>query len=125
MLFVGGVLIFVMVVALARGRVRAARRLVGQPRWCRRFGIVFPVAVLFGLLVYSLWRAGALTAAGPPAVRIEVTGEQWWWRVAYLSAEGNIDFVTANEIRIPVGPPSNCGCARPMCCTASGCQPGR
>ena len=41
----------------------------------------------------------------PGALRIEVTGEQWWWRVRYLDAQGAPDFETANEIRIPAGRP--------------------
>jgi cytochrome c oxidase subunit 2 len=69
-------------------------------------GIVFPTVTLAALLVYSLWRATALATAGDgPALRIEVTGEQWWWRVHYLDAAGRIDFATANEIHIPAGRP--------------------
>ena len=37
-------------------------------------------------------------------MRIEVIGEQWWWRVAYLAADGRT-IASANEIRIPVGRP--------------------
>jgi cytochrome c oxidase subunit 2 len=68
-------------------------------------GIVFPVSTLAVLLTYSLVRASALSVAGEGALRIEVTGEQWWWRVHYLDAAGNVDFATANEIRIPAGKP--------------------
>jgi cytochrome c oxidase subunit 2 len=60
-------------------------------------GIAFPVVVLSALLVYSLVRMSTLQAGGEPALRIEVIGEQWWWRVRYPQ------FETANEIRIPVG----------------------
>ena len=38
-------------------------------------------------------------------MHIEVIGEQWWWRVNYRYERGRIDFVTANEIRIPAGQP--------------------
>jgi cytochrome c oxidase subunit 2 len=68
-------------------------------------GIVFPVVTLSALLLYSLTRAAALHPAEPAALRIEVVGEQWWWRVHYLDAEGRRDFATANEIRVPVGRP--------------------
>jgi cytochrome c oxidase subunit 2 len=66
-------------------------------------GIVFPAVVLTALLIYSLARAGALYDREPPSVRIAVVGHQWWWHVAYLDAQGKVDFVTANELHIPVG----------------------
>src|SRR5688572_2138876 len=68
-------------------------------------GIVFPAVTLGALLLYSLLRASSLAVAGEGALRIEVTGEQWWWRVRYLDDAGRPDFVTANEIRIPTGRP--------------------
>jgi cytochrome c oxidase subunit 2 len=101
-LFAGAGAIFVLVMALAAWAV------LKPPAWLARRGaivaggIAFPLVVLSALLVYSLIRANALSA-GEPALRVEVTGHQWWWRIAYLSADGTVDFVTANELRIPVG----------------------
>lgn len=40
-----------------------------------------------------------------PVVTIRVTGNQWWWRVEYLSPDPQRQFVTANQIHIPVGRP--------------------
>ena len=66
-------------------------------------GIVFPAVTLTGLLGYGVW----LMQAKPPGLssedvlRIEVVGEQWWWRVGYVAAGGSV--ASANEIRIPVG----------------------
>jgi cytochrome c oxidase subunit 2 len=37
------------------------------------------------------------------AMRIDVRGEQWWWRVNYR-AEGG-DVISANEVRVPVNTP--------------------
>jgi cytochrome c oxidase subunit 2 len=67
-------------------------------------GIAFPVIVLTALLGYgvSLIRASTLESSESPAARIEVIGEQWWWRVAYIAADGS-RIESANEIRIPVG----------------------
>lgn len=103
-LFAGGSAIFALVMALAAWAV------LKPPPWLARRGMIvaggiaFPAVVLFALLVYTLVRANAL-GAGEPALRVEVTGHQWWWRIAYLSADGTVDFVTANELRIPVGQP--------------------
>lgn len=108
-LFAGASLVFVAVMALAAYAVFGRRS--GTARLSARAlivggGIVFPVVVLSALLVYTLARAAALGAPGEvPGLRIEVVGEQWWWRVQYHDADGRRDFAAANEIRIPAGTP--------------------
>jgi cytochrome c oxidase subunit 2 len=66
-------------------------------------GIVFPAITLSALLGYNLWlmREGG-RASAEPAIRIEVVGEQWWWRVSYLSFAG-ARVASANEVRVPIG----------------------
>ncbi len=101
-MFAGAALIFAAVMALALYAVFGSR--TGAARLSARLlvvggGIVFTTVTLFALLIYSLARAAALHPAGENALRIEVTGEQWWWRVRYP------EFETANEIRVPVGRP--------------------
>jgi cytochrome c oxidase subunit 2 len=103
-LFAGAAIIFVGVMALA-----AWAGFGGRKAWLSRegfivgAGIVFPAVVLFILLLYTLFAAARITASETPALRIEVTGKQWWWEVRYLTGEGELDFVTANELRIPAG----------------------
>jgi cytochrome c oxidase subunit 2 len=108
-MIVGSALILGLVVALT------VYAMVGEPErrhWLagNRFiigaGIVFPVATLTVLLIYGL----ALTheiggSRGSAALRVEVTGEQFWWRVHYLDAEGRTSAASANEIRMPTGAP--------------------
>lgn len=102
-LVVGGALIFALVVALT------ALAFFAPPRWLAGkglivgAGIVFPVITLAALLVYTLLAAPRLSTAEPADVTIEVVGHQWWWRVNYLDARGEVDFATANEIHLPVG----------------------
>ena len=103
-LFAGGAAIFVLVMALATWAVLKPPRWLGGQGVVIAGGIAFPAVVLFALLVYTLLRANALSA-GEPALRVEVTGHQWWWHIAYLDADGGVDFVSANELRIPVGQP--------------------
>jgi cytochrome c oxidase subunit 2 len=107
LLFGGGAVILVGVMALT------ALAMFGGAGWRRRLGsdtiviaggIVFPVAVLTGLLVYGLvlLQAGTPAAATGDPLRIAVVGERYWWRVIYRDADGN-RFESANELRIPTG----------------------
>lgn len=68
-------------------------------------GIILPVVVLTALLVWGLRLTSDLSSGRAPVadVRVQVTGEMWWWRVAYLDPSGKLLFWDANEIHIPVG----------------------
>ncbi|AUA60028.1 cytochrome c oxidase subunit II [Achromobacter spanius] len=106
-LYIGGTVIFLAVAALVGvalfGPVTWRRRL-SRPSLIVGAGIAFPVVALTALLVYVLSEASSMARAGATAaVRIEVTGELWWWRVRYLDASGNPVFETANDIRIAAG----------------------
>ncbi len=104
----GGSAIMLLVIALTIYAMVAAHE---RRQWLARAaaivagGIVFPVVVLSALLVYGLVIADELIAPREDALRIEVTGEQWWWRVRYLDERGIARFETANEIRLPTGRP--------------------
>jgi cytochrome c oxidase subunit 2 len=90
------------VVVAIRGRGRS-RALVASEPFVVGAGILMPIVALTGLLAYGLvltgGRAGAPTS---DALRIEVVGEQWWWRVRYQSSMPEA-FETANELHLPVG----------------------
>ncbi len=76
--------------------------LPGKPvAWVVGGGIIMPVIVL--TLTYGLTLATmrAQDRPQPENIVVEVIGHQWWWEVRYP----NEQFVTANEIRIPVGQP--------------------
>jgi cytochrome c oxidase subunit 2 len=66
-------------------------------------GIAFPAIVLSALLGYGVWltRASVSVLHERDLARIEVVGEQWWWRVVYSGGDGR-RIAAANEIRIPV-----------------------
>lgn len=106
-LIVGAAIVMTVVVAALwlamRGRPAVRRRLQAN-RFVAIAGVAFPVATLTALLVYGLWtmRAVISPADASSAMRIEVVGEQWWWRVAYRDAGGR-RVASANEIRIPAG----------------------
>ena len=108
-MFIGGSLIFLLVLVLIAVTIvvpQDRRRWLAHRNTVIAGGIAFPLVVLTALLVYGLFVGRALTVdADDPALRIEVVGEQWWWRVRYLDGTGETRFVTANEIRIPVGQP--------------------
>lgn len=68
-------------------------------------GVAFPTAVLTGLLTYGLSLLPELVAPAPEgSLRIAVSGEQWWWRIRYLPADGE-PIALANELHLPAGEP--------------------
>jgi cytochrome c oxidase subunit 2 len=68
-------------------------------------GAVLPTIVIAVLVIYGLEPLPALLAPAPDgSLKIVVAGEQWWWRVQYHAAGGDV-VVLANEIRLPVGEP--------------------
>lgn len=118
----GAVVIWVVVVGLAVWAVRISPEAHDEGRARLLIvggGAVFPTVVLTGLLVYGLRLMPDLLEPGPEdGLRIEVTGEQWWWRVRYHPPEDTEPataaeaarppwpggpVVSANEIRMPVG----------------------
>ncbi len=66
-------------------------------------GVIFPTLVLALLLGFGL-RLLERDPVPEGTLRVEVHGEQWWWRVRYEAPEGGVT-VTANEIRLPAGRP--------------------
>ena len=99
----------VMVVVLAALAIalfapRPWRRRLGGERLVWIAGLGFPVVVLSVLLVWGLSLTDKLSERAQPGdLRVRVTGEMWWWRVAYLDAAGRELFQDANEIHVPVG----------------------
>ncbi|MBB5773172.1 cytochrome c oxidase subunit 2 [Brevundimonas vesicularis] len=85
---------------------RKWKRRVGGERLIWIAGLAFPVVVLTGLLIYGLTTT-ARVADAPKAgeMRVRVTGEMWWWRVAYLDDQGREIVQDANEVHIPAGQP--------------------
>jgi cytochrome c oxidase subunit II len=63
--------------------------------------------VLLAMLVYVLVTLERVASpAQPPSLTVTVTAYDWWWKVAYDDAtDPALNFVTANEIHIPVGEP--------------------
>ena len=109
MLFGFGTLVLAMVMAAAWLAIRGSpriRRALAREKTVVALGIAFPAAALTLLLGHGVWlmRSHLATADERDMARIEVTGEQWWWRVTYTGADG-IAVASANEIRIPVGRP--------------------
>ncbi|RJF95946.1 cytochrome c oxidase subunit II [Noviherbaspirillum saxi] len=107
-LFTGGGVIFAIVLlflGIALFGVPTWRSALGRRELIIGGGVVFPVVALSALLVYTFSSRAVGKDAREATVRIEVTGELWWWRVRYLDQAGNALAETANEIRIPAGNP--------------------
>jgi cytochrome c oxidase subunit 2 len=59
------------------------------------------------LVVSLVWTVRVLASANDRNTKgtltIEVTGQQWWWKVRYLNDDASKILTTANEIHIPTG----------------------
>lgn len=102
--------VVMVVVAVALGIAlfgpRKWKRRVGGERLIWIAGLVFPVVVLTGLLVYGLTTTARVADVPKPGeMRVRLTGEMWWWRVAYLDGQGREIVQDANEVHIPAGHP--------------------
>jgi cytochrome c oxidase subunit 2 len=64
-------------------------------------GALLPTLLLAVLLVFGLRLMPELRAPGD-GLRVEVEGQQFWWRVRYALPDGR-RFEAANDIRLPVG----------------------
>jgi cytochrome c oxidase subunit II len=101
----GAVVVWTMVVAAAIYAIRVNRG-AHTERDAKLFiiggGVILPTVVLGALLWYGLPVLPQVMALAPDgAIRIQVTGKQWWWRVQYVTPDGFVE--TANELRVPVG----------------------
>jgi len=104
-LFIGGTVLFVGVMALAALSLRR-----GQPvrplYWIVGGGVLLPLVLLSALLVFGTWRTVQLSQpSSQHATKIAVIGHMWWWEIRYSRPDGGEDVVLANEIRLPVGQP--------------------
>ncbi len=104
----GAAVVWVVVMALGIYAVRIRPR-PDKPRQAAMLiiggGAVLPTLILAGYLIYGLALLPRLTAPAPEgSLQIEVTGEQWWWRVRYHLPNGET-FDLANEIRLPIDEP--------------------
>ncbi|WP_417777488.1 cytochrome c oxidase subunit II [Stutzerimonas xanthomarina] len=101
----GALVIWLVVMGIALYATQAHPEAHGI-RWARWLiiggGIIFPVVVLTGLLIYGLMLMPQLSSSENVALRVDVSGEQWWWRVRYQTDAGEA-VELANEIRLPVG----------------------
>jgi cytochrome c oxidase subunit 2 len=102
-LFVVGLATYALYVAPERTSERLARLLIVGG------GVVLPTVVLTALLIHGLAMLPAFLEKAPEgSLRIQVSGEQWWWRVRYVPLgrylpAGRDPVELANEIRLPMG----------------------
>jgi cytochrome c oxidase subunit II len=92
------IVVFLLVWALVLRRGANVKPRGGGEKAVVIAGIVVPALILLGTFGGSLAVLNAERDPPRPAVlSIDVVGHDWWWEVRYP------DFVTANEIHIPVG----------------------
>ncbi len=107
-----GIWIAVMIglgLALTWDRVPRAEPIEASPATERRVSLwVGGLAGLTGLIVVALTLISYVAqqqvfGAREAAVEIEIVGRQWWWQLRYTDPDPSKNFVTANELHVPVG----------------------
>jgi cytochrome c oxidase subunit 2 len=99
---IGAIAIWIAVVALALTLPRLAPRGDTRGTLVIGGGVGFTVLVLGVLLSVGLTPLPRMLTPGPAgAVSVDVTGQQWWWRVRYI-VPGGTPVDAANELRLPV-----------------------
>ncbi|KKB76073.1 hypothetical protein VW35_18695 [Devosia soli] len=100
----GTVVIWLIIMGITVYAVLGKRRPKTE-RFADRFilvgGVAFPTITLAALLIFGLALLPDWVRAEPPDLRIHVTAEQYWWRVAY-EGPGGESIQSANEIHLPV-----------------------
>lgn len=95
-------------VAIAIARGRRGTSTASDETLTRSVGLAVGVTIvaLLALLTASEITGRDLEALkSQGALRIQITGNQWWWDVQYLNPDPSLRVVTANEIHVPVGRP--------------------
>lgn len=69
-------------------------------------GVGISTIALLGSMIWTVVVLAAINAPPrKPGLTLEVTGQQWWWKARYMSADASRVLTTANEIHIPTGVP--------------------
>lgn len=93
-------------VAIRRGRTSAST--ASDSQIGRTIAVAGGISgvLLIALLFQSVVTGRALDSLRTPqALRIQVTGNQWWWDIQYADEVPSLRVTTANEIHIPAGRP--------------------
>jgi cytochrome c oxidase subunit II len=94
------------VIAIVRGRRGTSQASEATLTRSVAIAVVISTVALLVLLTASEITGRDLEALkSQDALRIQVTGNQWWWEVQYLNPNPSLTVVTANEIHVPVGRP--------------------
>lgn len=113
-MFWPNVVIYLLVLAVLAWAVWRRRNAAGdaaavQARHTRRWTVallgwtVFIALMLTAYTALSFMQDRRLLAREPGALRVRITGKQWWWQVEYLDADPSRRVTTANELHLPVG----------------------
>jgi cytochrome c oxidase subunit II len=103
-----GVMLVLLIGLIRRNRRREQPLDLHEPFERRAGGVILAagIATTLTVLALSVVSYGAqrtVFANDPPAVTVKITGHQWWWEVQYEADSPHLSFVTANEMRVPVG----------------------
>jgi cytochrome c oxidase subunit 2 len=65
--------------------------------------VFFIATMLTAYTALSFVQDRNLLAREPGALRVRITGEQWWWQIEYPDSDPSRQVTTANELHLPAG----------------------
>ncbi|MBO1075504.1 cytochrome c oxidase subunit II [Roseomonas marmotae] len=95
----------VLAAALWRRRRQEDRRAEGRAGFFVGAAVAATVLIVSGLTLASYFTTRGIAADPPDALVVRLRGYQWWWEVTYADPAPDRAFVTANELRLPLGRP--------------------
>lgn len=106
-IYIGVMAVLALAVSRNRSRDPAAVDLSERPHHFIVWGgAIIPAIVLTAVFIVAMRVTGLFPPPAPrDALSVQVTGNQWWWKIEYHDPDPSKWFVTANELHIPVGRP--------------------
>jgi cytochrome c oxidase subunit 2 len=106
---VWGLVVLALMVVLRRRRAAVDDARDDTPARQRRKTVIVSALVALTAIILVIFTFASFYAtrdfawADTGALKIKVTGQQWWWQVEYQDHNPSLIFATANEIHIPTG----------------------
>ncbi len=101
--------VLALLLVLRRRRTAVHNTREDSPARVRRKTVIVSALVALTAVILTVFAVASFYAtrdfawADRNALKIKITGQQWWWQIEYQNRDPSLIFATANEIHIPAG----------------------